>query len=292
MNALLFYLAIPFIYLISALPFWLFYGFSDLFFVMIFYVAGYRKKVVLENLRRSFPEKSEEELKKIRIKFYRFFCDFVLETLKTLTISRRSMLKRCRLNKDAVALFDKYHREKKSFIIVMGHYGNWEWAGNTFSLTGLHQLYVIFHPLSNKHFNNLIIKMRTRFGTKLIEMRNTIRDMLSKRNELSATAFIADQTPPPESAYWTKFLNQDTPVFWGTEKIARKINYPIVFVNVKRVKRGYYEISAETLVENPAGTAEGQISEMHTRRLEQEIIKQPELWLWSHRRWKHKKPGT
>jgi Kdo2-lipid IVA lauroyltransferase/acyltransferase len=290
MKAVVFYLSIPFIYLLSLLPFGLFYGVSDFFFLLIYYVIGYRKKVVLENLRKSFPKKSEEELKKIRFKFYRYFCDFVLETLKNLTISKKNMLKHCKLNVDAKALFDKYHNENKSLIFVMGHYGNWEWAGNTFSILGKHQLYVIYHPLTNKYFNNLIIGMRTRFGTKLIAMKNTIRDMLANRNELSATAFIADQTPPPEGAYWTKFLNQDTPVFWGTEKIARKVNYPILFINVKRIKRGYYEIFAETLVEEPAKTTEGQISEMHTRRLEQEIIKQPELWLWSHRRWKHKKP--
>jgi KDO2-lipid IV(A) lauroyltransferase len=291
MKALVFYISIPFIYLFSILPFWLFYGASDLFFLLIYYIVGYRKKVVLDNLRNSFPGKNEDELKKIRFNFYRYFCDFVLETLKTLTISKRSMMKHCKLNADAKILFDKYHNEKKSLIFVMGHYGNWEWAGNTFSLEGKHQLYVIFHPLTNPYFNNLIVGMRTRFGTKLIEMKNTIRDMISNRHELSATAFIADQTPPPEGAYWTKFLSQDTPVFWGTEKIARKLNYPVIFVNVKRIKRGYYEIFAETLVEEPAKTLEGEISELHTRRLEQEIIKQPELWLWSHRRWKHRKPS-
>ncbi|MGZ3864298.1 MAG: lysophospholipid acyltransferase family protein [Bacteroidia bacterium] len=290
MNAVIYYLSLPLIYLFSALPYWLFYGVSDVFFLLIYYVVGYRKKVVLDNLRNSFPEKSEKDLKKIRFKFYRYFCDFILETLKTLTISRSAMLKRCKLSPEAKKLFDMYYEEKKSLIFVMGHYGNWEWAGNTFSLEGKHQLYVIFHPLTNKYFNGLIVGMRTRFGTKLIEMKNTIRDMISNRKELNATAFIADQTPPPEGAYWTKFLNQDTPIFWGTEKIARKLNYPVIFVNVGRVKRGYYEIHAETLVEDPSTTYEGQISEMHTRRLEQEIVKQPELWLWSHRRWKHKKP--
>src|ERR1700751_5838763 len=130
MKAIFFYLSIPFIYLLSLLPFWLFYGVSDFFFLLIYFVIGYRKKVVLENLRKSFPEKSEEELKKIRFKFYRYFCDFVLETLKTLTIGKKNMLKHCKLNPDAKALFDKYHSENKSLILVMGHYGNWEWAGN------------------------------------------------------------------------------------------------------------------------------------------------------------------
>ncbi len=244
----------------------------------------------MQNLRNSFPEKSDAELKKLRAKFYRYLCDLFLETFKTLTISRKSMLKRCKLDIAGQKLFEKYAAENKNLIIVMGHYGNWEWAGNTFGLLGKHHLYIIYHPLTNKYMNRLIIGMRSRFGNGLIEMRNTMRDMIAHKNELSITAFIADQTPPPEGAYWTKFLNQDTPIFRGTEKIARKLNYPVIFVNVKRVKRGYYEIFAETLVENPESTAEEEISELHTRRLEQEIIKQPEIWLWSHRRWKHKKP--
>ena len=194
----------------------------------------------------------------------------------------------CTINADAQLLFKDLSAQKKNIVIVMGHFGNWEWAGNVFNYNN-HQLYVIYHPLSNTYFNNLVIKMRTRFGTKLIEMRNTLRDMITHRNEIHATAFIADQTPFPENAYWTTFLNQDTPVFTGTEKIARKFNYPVVFVSVKRKRRGYYEIFAETLFENPKDTKEGEISETHTRKLEQDIRQQPETWLWSHRRWKHQR---
>jgi Kdo2-lipid IVA lauroyltransferase/acyltransferase len=120
-------------------------------------------------------------------------------------------------------------------------------------------------------------------------MNDTLRSMIKNKNILSATAFIADQTPSPVAAYWTKFLNQDTPVFWGTERIAKKFNYPVVFVSVKKIKRGYYEVFAETIVQYPEKTSEGEISELHTRRLEKDIIEQPEIWLWSHRRWKYKK---
>lgn len=289
MKALVYYISLPFLYLISLLPFWLLYGLSDFFFLILYYVIGYRKKVVMENLRNSFPQKTEKELRQIMRRFYRYLCDLFLETFKTLTISKASMLKHCRLNPDAKQLFDRLYHEKRSFIIVMGHYGNWEWAGNTFSLEGQHQLYVIYHPLTNKYFNDLIIKMRTRFGTKLIAMNNTLRDMVSNRKEINATAFIADQTPFPENAYWTSFLNQDTPVFTGTEKIARKFNYPVVFVNLKRYKRGHYEIFAEELFSDPASSGENEISEAHTKRLEREIESQPETWLWSHRRWKHKR---
>lgn len=290
MKALGYYVALLFLYLLSVLPWWIFYGVADFFFVLLYYVIGYRRKIVPQNLRNAFPAKSEAELKRLEARFYRYLCDLFLETFKTLTISKSSMLRHCRLNENALALFNRYAEANKSVIIVMGHFGNWEWAGNTFSILGRHKLYVIYHPLTNKYFNRLIVGMRTRFGTGLIEMKNTLRDMLSKRGELSATAFIADQTPPPEGAHWTTFLNQDTPIFKGTEKIARKLNYPVIYVSVRRLKRGHYEIFAETLVEEPARTAEGEISELHTRRLEQDIIAQPEIWLWSHRRWKHKRP--
>lgn len=172
----------------------------------------------------------------------------------------------------------------------MGHLGNWEWGGNTFSLLCKHQLYVIYHPIANKNFDNLMYGMRSRFGTKLIPMKDTFRSMLANRNELNATAFIADQTPQPDNAYWTTFLNQETPVFRGTELIAKKLNYPIIYLKVKKIKRGFYELCAEMLCENPSITKEGEITEMHTKRLEQDIIAQPETWLWSHRRWKHKRP--
>ena len=290
MQAVGFYLALPFLYLISILPPWLLYGFSDVVGFLVYDVAGYRKGVVTGNLQRSFPEKSEAERKLIMRRFYHYLCDLFLETFKTLTMSRDFALKHCSFDDEALKLFNHYFESKKSVIIVMGHFGNWEWAGNTFSLQCRQQLYVIYHPLANPHYNRLIINMRMRFGTKLIAMKDTFRTMAMQRKEITSTAFIADQTPSPERAYWTTFLHQDTPVFLGTEAIARKLNYPVVFASVKRMKRGYYKIFAETLFETPSLTADGQISEAHTRKLELEIQKQPEIWLWSHRRWKHKRP--
>jgi KDO2-lipid IV(A) lauroyltransferase len=243
----------------------------------------------MENLHKSFPEKSEEEIKGIAKRYYKYLCDLFLETFKTLTVSKETMLKHCYFNPQAKAVFDKLAAENKSIVLVMGHLGNWEWAGNTFSLVNKHQLYVIYHPISNKYFDWLMYKMRTRFGTKLIAMKDTFREMLENREELNATAFIADQTPAPQNAYWTTFLNQDTPVFKGTEMISRKVNYTVVYATVKRVKRGYYEMFAEVLCDNPKGTSDGEISELHTRKLEKDIREQPEVWLWSHRRWKHKR---
>jgi KDO2-lipid IV(A) lauroyltransferase len=281
---------LPLLYGLSLLPFTLLYLLSDFFFFLMYHVAGYRKKVVYTNLANAFPQKTKTELQQITSAYYKYLCDLFLETFKTLTISRRQMLKHCPMHPDALALFNQLAAEKRSVILVMGHQGNWEWAGNTFSLVCPQPLYVIYHAIANPYFNGLVYGMRTRFGTRLIEMNDTFRAMVSNRKEVNATAFIADQTPDqPHLAYWTQFMNQDTPVFWGTEKIARKLNQPVVYVQVKKIKRGYYEVCADMLEKEPASTAEGAISEQHIRRLEADIIRQPETWLWSHKRWKHKR---
>jgi len=285
-----YYASLPFIYFFSLLPFPLLYLCSDCFYLILYYGIGYRKKVVLTNLGNAFPEKNEAEIGTICRRYYRYLCDLFLETFKTLTISRRAMLRHCSFTPAAEALFARLAEERKSIILVLGHLGNWEWAGNTFSIVNPQQLYVIYHPISNRHFNGLMYRMRTRFGTRLIAMKDTFREMLARKDEVNATAFIADQTPAPQNAHWMTFLNQDTPVFKGTEVIARKIGYPVVYANVIRVKRGYYRMDAELLAEHPSALPDGAISELHTRRLEQDIIAHPETWLWSHKRWKHRRP--
>ena len=177
--------------------------------------------------------------------------------------------------------------EKRSLILLMGHYGNWEWGGSGFTLAAGSQLYVIYKTLSNPYFEKWMVKSRTMFGTRITKMENTLREMVANRNEPATYAFIADQTPMPPVPLWLHFLNQNTPVYNGAEKLARKFNYPVVFVNIKRVKRGYYEISNEVLFENPKETTENQITETFFKRLEEEITRMPETWLWSHRRWKY-----
>lgn len=287
MAAIAYYLLLPLLYGISLLPFPVLYLISDFLYLMVYKIFGYRKKVVLQNLKNSFPEKSDAELKKIMDRFYQFFCDMVLETLKTLTIKEKALRKR--ISFDDVSVFEKYYNEKQSVIIVMGHLGNWELGGARFSIVPLHRLYVIYHPLKNKYFNNLIVHMRTRLGNRLYAMNETLRGMVRDRGEITATAFIADQTPQPQGAYWTNFLNQDTPVFTGTEKLAQKFNYPVIYLSITQPKRGYYKMEAELLVADPKNTAENEISELHTRRLEKDIKENPAIWLWTHRRWKHKR---
>lgn len=245
---------------------------------------------MLQNLRNAFPEKTDKEINAICKAFYHCFCDLVLEMFKVLTISKESIIKRCKFDPESFAIFSKFANEGKSVILVMGHTGNWEWAGHPFTLLCRQQLYVLYHPARNKYFNGLMLRMRTRFGTRMIAMKTAYKEMLAHKNELTTTVFIADQTPQPDHAYWTTFLNQDTPIFKGTEIIAKKLNLPVVYASVKKIKRGYYEMFAKILTENPAATADGEISEMHTKMLEKDIIDQPETWLWSHRRWKHKRP--
>ncbi|RFS21768.1 lipid A biosynthesis acyltransferase [Chitinophaga silvatica] len=292
LSFIIYYCLQPVIYGLALLPFPVLYFLSDVMYVLLYYVLSYRKKVVMSNLRASFPDKDEKELKRICKDFYHYLCDMFLETFKTLTISKAEMVKRCSFSQATIDLFDQLAKEEKNAILVMGHKGNWEWAGNTFSILCKQQLYVIYHPLANKRFNNLMYKMRTRFGTKLIAMQDTFREMVKNRNIVNATAFIADQSPQPSTAQWVDFLHQDTPVFKGTEKIAQKMNSPVVFVSVTKVKRGYYSVEASVLIDTPANQNEGDITIAHTKKLEEDIKEQPATWLWSHRRWKHKRKQT
>ncbi|MEJ6737380.1 MAG: lysophospholipid acyltransferase family protein [Flavobacteriales bacterium] len=290
MQAIVYYISLPFIYLISILPFWLLYRVSDLLYFFIYILLGYRKNIVAQNLKNSFPEKTDKEIAKITKQFYVFFCDWMVETIKSITISRAAAIKRCHFTNTEI--LDKYYKENKKLIFVMGHMGSFELGGAAISTHTNYQLYTIFKPLSNKHFDRLIRHKRIRFNNKVIAMNDTFRTMIKLKDtkELNATLFIADQTPQKNNAYWTTFLNQETPIFWGTEIIAKKLNYPIIYFSIRQPKRGFYEITPELLCDNPSQTKTGEISVMHTNRLEQDIKEQPEIWLWSHRRWKHKKP--
>lgn len=289
MGTLGYYVALPFIYGISLLPFPLLYVFSNAIYFLLFRIIGYRKGVVLTNLRNSFPEKSEAEIAAIADRFYRWFCDLTLETLKTLTISSAGV--RARVNFEGTEMLQSYAAKGQSVILVLGHFGNWELAGARYSQEqGIPPLYVIYHPLHNKGFDRLLYHMRTRHGTRLYTMRETSKSMIRDRHLLTATAFIADQTPSPERAYWMTFLNQDTPVFLGTEALAKKLGYPVIYISITRPRRGYYRMVVEPLVTDPTATREGEITEIHTRRLEQDIQDHPDLWLWTHRRWKHERP--
>ncbi len=287
MKAIGYYCSLPFIYLLAAMPFALVYILSDVMFVLLYYVAAYRKQVTLTNLRNSFPEKSEKEISQIAFKYYRHLCDIILETFKLLGMRRSEVLKRCRINN--YELYYDILSQQRSIIVALGHQGNWEWLGAATATRGDGNLQVIYKPLSNIYFDKLTKRIRSKFGATPVPAKDILRRMIEMRGTLTTTAFIADQTPPPESAYWLNFLNQDTPVFIGTEKMARKFNYPVVFAAMRKIKRGYYEVDVILVCNEPADTEQGDITQKHTQLLEEQIKQQPETWLWSHRRWKHQR---
>lgn len=284
MQALAFYLAYPFIWLLSALPFGILYTISDGLYSLL-RITRYRHEVIRQNLTRSFPGKTPDEIEILVQRYYRYLCDLILEILKTRTMSEKESMKRCVFHR--ADWLDSLYEQKRSIIILMGHYGNWEWAGPSFTLNNRHQLVVIYLPLSNPHFDNLMVGTRTRFGTRITPVSQTFRAMAQNRNLLTATAFIADQAAPLDNNHWMTFLHQDTSVFTGPAKVAIRFNYPIVYINVMPSKRGYYDAYPELLFEHPNLHTEAEIADAFMHRLEQEILLNPVPWLWSHKRWKH-----
>jgi len=260
-------------------------------YVLIYYIVGYRKAVVVGNLKNSFPDYSDQQIKMVTKKYYRYLCDLLLEALKTITWEEKDVKKRVKMYD--VEMVDSLYDKGKSVLIVMGHLGNWEWAGPCFNLHCKHNLFVVYHPLSNPYFEKVFQGSRTKFNTGIIPRVNTLREMIANRKALNATALIADQAPTPiNAALWVDFLNQDTPVFNGPEKLAKKLDQAVVYMRVVRVRRGYYEVRPKLLAEFPKDAPDQSITKAFINTLEQDICEQPEAWLWSHRRWKHKRPSN
>ncbi len=289
--ALTYYCLVPFLYFLSFLPWPVLFVISDISFLFLYYIWGYRRKIVMMNLSLSFPEKSNKELKAIEYRFYRYFTDMILEMLKLVTMSPAQKLARCKMDTETQSLFKDLYTKGKKAILVMGHYGNWEYCPNGLPLQTDYQTYVIYHPISNPYFNRLMSRMRTSTSCKLYSMTETLKGMIGNRNELNMTAFLGDQSPDPKSAYWTRFLNQDTAVFFGTEKIAQKLQMAVIYGSMERIGRGRYVYHTKLICEDASKTNPGEITDSHVQLLEQDIRNAPHYWLWTHRRWKHKKPA-
>jgi KDO2-lipid IV(A) lauroyltransferase len=278
-------------WIVTLLPLPVLYFFSDFIYLLLYYFPSYRRKVVATNLKNSFPEKSEEELKCIEKKFYKHLADLFIETLKLSHMSKSQLMKRftvCNLG-----VISKLLEEKRDVIAVLGHYNNWEWLA-ALPLYTKYKAVSIYKPLQNKYFNMFINKLRSQNGMVLTPMSNIIREIINdrKNNINTISAFSSDQTPiKSEIRYWTTFLNQDTPVYMGTEKVASKYDMAIVFFHIQKIKRGYYTLNIELLFDHTAGLPDHLITETHVRRLEEIITEKPEYWIWSHRRWKHKRPA-
>lgn len=285
MSALLYYLVLK---PISLLPFWILYLISDFLYIVLYKIIGYRLEVVNTNLTNSFPKKSREEIKEIQNKFYHHLCDLIVESIKLFSISEKEVKKRIVFVNPEVT--DAYFDKGQSLMIVGGHCNNWEYtvAGGLYVS---HEMVALYSPLSNKFFEKKMKESRSRFGITLLSTRNAKAFFKTGPETPSMIIFGSDQAPSSSTnAYWTRFLNQDTAVLYGLEKYAKQLNYPVIYAEIRKVKRGCYEFSFKLIEENPATTAYGEISERHVRMLEKQILEQPEYWLWTHKRWKREKP--
>lgn len=289
MDAFVFYLFYSINWIITLLPLRVLYLFSGLFYFFIYYFPGYRKKVVSTNLRNSFPEKSEKELKSIERKFYSHLADLMIEIMKLTHMSPGEMRKR--MVYENPELLSRLHREGRDIVCVLGHFNNWEWYRQITEISG-YTFISAYKPIKNTYFDRFMNSLRLKGGAVLSPMSMVLRDLISYRKQgiLTFSGYLTDQTPAKnEIQYWTTFLNQDTPVYLGPAKIASKFNMAVIFMNIQKVKRGYYRTKMELLIENAGGLTETQITEIHVKRLDELIRERPEFWIWSHRRWKHKR---
>jgi len=277
-----------FLYLVSLLPFWFLYLIADVLFVVLYHIIGYRRKVVQENLRNSFPEKSEQERKRIEKKYYRFLADLIVETIKAVSMSKKQVEERMKPTNPE--LMEHYFSRGKSIIAAAGHYANWEMATLSFGFLTDKRRIVVYKPQTNIVFTDFFNNIRSRFGVTMVPMKQTLRKMIEYKNELTFSVLVSDQTPTRnDSHYFTTFLNQETSVFLGIEKLTKIVDCAVVFFRIDRVKRGYYTYTFVPLVENPKEAKEHEVTEAHVHCLEEIIREAPEYWIWSHRRWKFKR---
>jgi KDO2-lipid IV(A) lauroyltransferase len=259
---------------------------SDFLFIILYHLVKYRRKVVFDNLKNSFPDKSEKELRMIEKEFYSYLADLIIETVKLVTASEHDILKRFTITN--LDLIRKFEEQNQSYLMAASHYGNWEWNTLISPLAFKSQTLIIYKELTNKSFDTFLKNVREKSGVKMITMRSSFRAIIKHKNELINTVFAADQTPAHlEAQILIDFLHQKTLVFYGLEKTAKATNYPVIFCDLKRVKRGYYAADFKLITENPALESENAITKKYFSLLEDRINDEPSYWLWSHKRWKN-----
>ncbi|WP_293305126.1 lysophospholipid acyltransferase family protein [Pedobacter sp. UBA5917] len=280
------HLGIFFLGVLSLFPLSVLYILADGVYLLLYFVFGYRRKVVRANLLNAFPDKTLEKIVVIEKRYYRYLASLVFEIVKMSSISKAEIEKRFIFkNKEQV---QAYLNRGESILICSAHYGNWEWGTMGIGLNFAADHYPIYKPLSNPTFDSWFKKVRSKFGNKLIAMRQTMRALQASKGKPSMFSFGNDQSPSKDELhYWTTFMHQHTSVQLGIEKIAKRTGQPIFYFKINVLKRGFYDVDCIPLCLNPAETAEFEITEMHTRFLEQMIKDKPEYWLWSHKRWKH-----
>lgn len=264
------------------------YGFSDILFLLIYHVIGYRRNVVMTNLHNSFPDKNVHEINQLARKFYHHLCDISLESIKGFTMSPRELIRRHHILNPELA--DYYYDKGVSIIAEPAHYNNWEWGSLSPSLQIKYKLVVLYKPMTNKRVDSFVKQHRAKFNTRLASIKDTALTFNELSEKPSAYIMASDQCPSnPEESYWFTFLNQDTAWLHGPEKYARKYNWPVMYVDIKKVKRGYYTLELVLLTENPSSLFQGEITRLYARHLEESILHEPAYWLWSHKRWKDKR---
>ncbi|MFS4481779.1 lysophospholipid acyltransferase family protein [Hyunsoonleella sp. 2307UL5-6] len=288
MHFLAYILLYPLLYLISILPFRILYFVSDVLYVLIYRIFGYRKKVVYSNLNLVFPDKSDKEIKRITKVFYHHLCDMIVEAIKSLSISKSEMQKRYKFTN--VEVVQNIEAQHKSTILMCAHYGSWEWI---FIL----QTYVkstgtaVYKPLANKYFDRLVKRIRAKYNSYLISTREIIPTLIKLKRDgiISINGFVSDQSPKLDKAYhWQNFMGVKVPVHTGAEMLAKKLDMAVVFFKVKKVKRGFYETTFETITLTPKAFEDYQITDTFLKLVENQIHEAPEYYLWTHKRWKHK----
>ncbi|MGA0274385.1 MAG: lysophospholipid acyltransferase family protein [Flavobacteriaceae bacterium] len=287
MNALIYYTVYPLLYLVSRLPFALLYSLSDLLCFIIHRLVGYRKEIVRSNIKRALPHYSEAEYKRIEKEFYRHFCDIFLEIIKSMGMTKEEMLTRFQVKN--IEVLTQFEKEKRSVFILCGHYASWEWMmslGYRMKHTG----YGIYRPIRNPYFNRLIQRIRSRHNAFMIPQQEAAEIIRTREsiNESGVYGFASDQSPhPTPKTYWRTFMGTEVPVYTGAERLARELNIPLVYGEINRVKRGFYEVKFKLLSAQPKTTEVYEITDRYTDWLETQISHDPTQYMWSHRRFKY-----
>ncbi len=288
MQRLVYIIVFPIIWFFSKLPMGVLYFISDVFFVLIFHIVGYRRKVVRENLELVFPDKSKKEIHKISRKFYHHLCDMVVESVKSISITEKELNKRFTFTN--VEEIHKLEKQNKSIVLMGGHYGSWEWS---FILQRHinHKGYAVYKKIENKYFDALIKGIRAKYDTHMITTKQTVHRLGASqiRGELTINGFLADQSAKHwKTKHWQEFLGVKVPVLTGAEMIAKRLDMAVVFIGTKKVKRGYYSTTFQTITTNPKEYADFEITDKFLKLLEELIYEEPAYYLWTHKRWKYK----
>ena len=289
MNLLTYIIAYPFIWLISRLNFTIIYLISDFLYYVLYYVFSYRKSVVRENLKLAFPKMPKKERLKLEKNIFRNLTDVFLETFKSINVSEEELKKRFIFKYPEV--LERVYNNNKNVIVMCSHYCCWEWVFGVRNVTNF-KINAIYKQLSNKYFDRLTKSRRSQFGANMIKTKDTFKEISRKSElkELNWYGFASDQSPKKSKAvYWNYFLNNWVPIHIGAEVIAKKYNMAIVFMDVQKIKRGYYEASFSLITDKPKDFKDFQLTEKYIRIVEKQIQNKPEYYTWTHRRFKHRK---